>query len=423
MADDVEKIKQELSLARVQAAVKDEQIARLVGEATQANIFQLKLSAREKDIEDLIHRNQELQNKIEVLMQERPKLSPDNLMAVFYNALDKMQAGLETASGKVDYTVSQFDTELKVAVTLDDEGKLAFQLLKVEDVLPSESMSILRFALRPTVKTTQPAVNLIEVPSLVGTTVEQAGEKIRAANFKAGKITERVSPSRVGLILEQMPDAYALAEAGTAIDLVVARSQDTQVPNLVGMVKDEALKAVTSRGLSAGKVTGEASGSPEGTIIAQSLEAGSMVLLGTIIDLVYAETQRVKVPLVTQMPLKQAKTVLQKALLQVGKVDEEPSQWPDGAVLKQNPQSGEEAPAQSAVDLVVSKQIQVAVPKLVGSMLESAEKKLKSAGLVVGKVVQRREKGRAGIVLTQEPEAGANVPVGSRVDLVIIAPL
>lgn len=94
---------------------------------------------------------------------------------------------------------------------------------------------------------------------------------------------------------------------------------------------------------------------------------------------------------------------------------------PAGSVVSQHPAAGATAARSSAVDLVVSTgPAIVTVPDLAGMTEASARAALSAAGLVAGSVSQAAsDTVAAGSVLRQVPAAGASVPSGSAVDLVV----
>ena len=122
MSEDQDSIRRQLEEARETIRLKDDRIANLNTEI------------------------QGLQERLVILQRERPKLKPENLISSFRTALEKMQEGLKIAEGRVNYVVSKFDTELKVNVTLDEEGNINFQLPKLEDIIPSENLSNIRLS-------------------------------------------------------------------------------------------------------------------------------------------------------------------------------------------------------------------------------------------------------------------------------------
>jgi beta-lactam-binding protein with PASTA domain len=77
----------------------------------------------------------------------------------------------------------------------------------------------------------------------------------------------------------------------------------------------------------------------------------------------------------------------------------------------------------SAIQLVVAENPSIAVPKVTGMYLSAAKKALQEAGLALGKVrrVEHPELGQ-NHVLRQTPSPAEEVPPGTEVELVVVAP-
>ncbi|MBK5267888.1 MAG: Stk1 family PASTA domain-containing Ser/Thr kinase [Acidimicrobiia bacterium] len=92
-----------------------------------------------------------------------------------------------------------------------------------------------------------------------------------------------------------------------------------------------------------------------------------------------------------------------------------------GTVIESDPPAETEVEAQSLVKIVISNgQDQAQVPILVGISQAEAEQRLTDRGLIVGFVTNQPDPDiLLGQVISQNPQAGDPVPVGSAVDLVV----
>ncbi|MDQ3962630.1 MAG: Stk1 family PASTA domain-containing Ser/Thr kinase [Actinomycetota bacterium] len=101
--------------------------------------------------------------------------------------------------------------------------------------------------------------------------------------------------------------------------------------------------------------------------------------------------------------------------------EDQPSREPEGEVLRQDPEAGEDAETGDTVTLFVSSgRRQVTVPSVVGESLEEATEILEDARLQVGDITyQTAEDAEPGEVLNQFPDAGEEVDIRRRVDLVV----
>jgi serine/threonine-protein kinase len=331
MLEEIEKIKRELEEAKETIRIKDQRII------------------------DLTNKMQDLRKKLDILQRERPKLKPENLISSFKTALEKMQEGLRMGEGRVDYMVSKFDIDLKVNVTLDEQGNINFQLPKLEDVIPSENLSTLSLSIKPVPKVLGPPPDTVEVPNLIGMLKDVALESIKKAKLKEGKITERVSLTAPGTVIEQDPVPYSRTLIGSPIDLIISKVREVKVPNLIGMDKDNAIDIIRISKLAVGKITEEVSDSPPGTVFSQSITADTLVPVGTAIDLLIAKPKMVSVPDVIGKKIKDARKIIGEAKLRVGKITKEPSGELKDTVIKQSPEAGKNVSVRTAIDLVIAR--------------------------------------------------------------------
>jgi len=397
MPEDVERIRRELEEAKETVRIKDQRIT------------------------DLNKETQDLRGKLDTLQRERPKLKPENLISSFKTALEKMQEGLKIGEGRVDYIISRFDTDLKVNVTLDEQGNINFQLPKLEDIIPPDNLSTLRLSIKPVPKAPAPPPDTVEVPNLIGTPKDAALESIEKANLKAGQITERASSTAPGTVIEQDPVPYSRTLSGSPIDLIISRVREVKVPNVIGMDKDNATDTIVTSKLTIGKIAEEVSDSPPGTVISQSITASTLVPVESSIDLVIAKEQ-VKVPNVIGMDRDNATDTIVTSKLTVGKITEEKSDSPAGTVISQSITADTLVPVGTSIDLLIAKPETVRAPDVIGKRIRDAKRVIVRAKLEVGKITEEPSGEPRDTVIKQSPEAGKDVPVGTPMDLMIARP-
>ena len=126
-----------------------------------------------------------------------------------------------------------------------------------------------------------------------------------------------------------------------------------------------------------------------------------------------------EVPVLTGMTYEQAVDELQQLTLPATRVDETSDTVPAGEVIRTDPPSGEVVPTSTPITVYVSTgKVPVAVPDVTNMPLDQAKAALEAAGLASG--VENRESSAlvpGDTVLGTSPEAGAQVPSGSAVDL------
>lgn len=195
-------------------------------------------------------------------------------------------------------------------------------------------------------------------------------------------------------------------------------------PNLEGMSVEAARERWRDKGLVIIE-DGERvdSGAEPGSIIEQRPAAGSPLASKEIRVTVAKEAPETPVPDVMGKSLADARLALQDAGFQVPEPTFEPSREAAGTVIKQLPAAAESAKAESIVRLVIAESPSIVVPKVTGMFLSRARTTLEDAGLEVGSIrrVEHEERGED-YVLRQDPKPKAEVPPGTEIELVVVAP-
>lgn len=198
---------------------------------------------------------------------------------------------------------------------------------------------------------------------------------------------------------------------------------DVKVPQVVGLLFDEAVTRLEAAGFKAKR--GEerfVELAPKTTVLAQSPPPGATEPRGTEILLdVSAGQRQLQVPLVVGLAQPVAEDAIEKAGLEVGDIQERESQSARGAVLETVPAAGSPVPPSTRIDLVVSSgPPAVNTPDVVGQPYAAARAMLEQIGLRVGDVITD-SLSTAGpqTVISQTPAAGSRVAPGSKVSLSI----
>jgi hypothetical protein len=160
---------------------------------------------------------------------------------------------------------------------------------------------------------------------------------------------------------------------------------------------------------------------PPGTVLAQRPAPGTEVLPGAAVDLTVS-AGGIVVPELTGQAQGAALTVLTGAQLVIGTVAQAYSQTvPAGSVISQSLPPGAPVLPGTPVDLVVSRGAAPSVmPDVVGQPRAQAVSAVADAGLVLGLVtVAHSDTVVAGSVISQSPSAGAELPPGMTVSIVV----
>ncbi|MDO8183855.1 MAG: PASTA domain-containing protein [bacterium] len=205
--------------------------------------------------------------------------------------------------------------------------------------------------------------------------------------------------------------------------------QYVNVPSVVDQTITQATTILENTNLFLGTVSHAFSNTvPAGHIISQSPVATTQVLVGSAINVVVSDGPQVAtttVPKVVDHHVPQATTILQTAGLVLGTATEvyHPTR-PAGFIVLQTPNAGLQVLVGSAVNVVVSKGPEpsdtAVVPSVVDHTVAQATTILQTAGLVLGTVTEVYHPTKpAGCIVSQTPNAGVQVLVGSAVNVVV----
>lgn len=157
-------------------------------------------------------------------------------------------------------------------------------------------------------------------------------------------------------------------------------------------------------------------------IIVTLLILGIFGLLAWLLagNLLGGDEEPVTIPNVIGDREEDARTTLEDLGLRV-ETEEENSRKPKGQVIDQRPREGAEVESGATVTLTVSAGVkQTTVPDVVGMTLEEARLELEGSRLKVGVVTEAEAPDAvASEVLEQDPTAGEEVAVGTKIDLVV----
>ncbi|MDQ3899299.1 MAG: PASTA domain-containing protein [Actinomycetota bacterium] len=155
-------------------------------------------------------------------------------------------------------------------------------------VVPSPVVVPPPVVVRPPVVIPPPSPALRQVPDLIGADRIRAGRVLRDAGLSVGSVTEEVSNQPAGTVLRTNPKAGSAVWPGSAIDLIIAkRGSQVKVPNVVGMDRMSAARALRDEGLTVGPVSEVmVPNQPAGRVLRTDPAAGTPVPAGTAVDLV-----------------------------------------------------------------------------------------------------------------------------------------
>ena len=265
----------------------------------------------------------------------------------------------------------------------------------------------------------------LEVPNVVGLTVDQAFERLEAAHLK-GRSVKVSSPQPVTRVIRQAPAGGSQAKKGSRVLLTISKGpRSTKVPSVVGQTESAATATLGRLGfrMSISRVSAT---QPKGIVVAQSPVAGARVKSGSIVGLNVSQGQSatgsgsgLAVPNVVGLSQRVAVARIERAGLGVDSFPKQ-SGRPQGTVVSQVPAAGTRAVPGSEVRIDVSlgpgPRGTRTVPNVVNLSEAAAKRKLIVAGFTVQSThVAVGDPSKNNVVVKQSPKGGGKAPTGSQV--------
>ena len=245
----------------------------------------------------------------------------------------------------------------------------------------------------------------VTVPDLKGKTQHDAEQALTDAGLVGvASNPEETTEVQPGQVFKQSIAAGTKVKEGTKIAFTVATAPgEATVPNVVGMTRDDAKKAMTDAKLGFDSTTAYNDTVDEGKVISQSLAAGSKTKQGTTVTVQVSlgpkPVETVTVPDVTSFSWSDAEATLHSAGLAARYTGD-----PAGVVVSQDVAAGTKVAPNTLVTVTLSSPVQyVEVPDLVGMSLTAAEQATDALNLALD------ADGSDGTVIDQSPAAGTQV--------------
>jgi len=198
-----------------------------------------------------------------------------------------------------------------------------------------------------------------------------------------------------------------------------------QVPDLTGLTVPDARQLLQQEGLRLGQRTPEPNNQfDEGQIVSQTPEDGVQVEERERVDVVVSSgPAQTTVPPLRGLTLDEAKRELEARQLELGDTIEQPSQRPEGTVVRVvSPREGEQVEVGTPVDLRVASGSN-RVPDVSSQTEEQARATLEEAGFQVPAArTEQTDAAAPGTVVSQSPGAGETARLGSTVTITVAEP-
>jgi predicted flap endonuclease-1-like 5' DNA nuclease len=219
-----------------------------------------------------------IRERLDGLEADRGSVAPDRLVASLGDSL----AGAREDLSAAEYAIGRIEVDLKTNVVGGDDGP-RFQLPDLAESVNRETLSTLRFDLRPAARETE-ATAYDPIPDVRDSPLAAARSAIERAGFTVGEVTSEPGDAD-GVVLDQFPSSRSVAEPGAPIDLTVAERRAVGVPGVVGLPLEDATAALDDADLVVGTVDAETRSAPVDEVIGQSPPAGKSAPVGAAVDL------------------------------------------------------------------------------------------------------------------------------------------
>ena len=230
----------------------------------------------------------------------------------------------------------------------------------------------------------------------------------------------KVLSSFIGLIL-----LFCIAFGGTMLVLNLTNPKEVEMPNIVGLTKDEAQQRIEGAKLKFEVASEEYNKDvEENHVISQDptyVEGYNKVKEGSTVKVVLSKgTEKTKVPKVVGMSQEDAVTAIENAKLKSEIVEEASKKVQEGYVISQETDANTEVDAGETVKIHVSTGVEKAtVPGVVGKSQDEAKKTLQDLGFVVTVTTAEDSSKDNGVVLKQSLDEGKSVEKGSAITITV----
>ena len=237
--------------------------------------------------------------------------------------------------------------------------------------------------------TQQTDSEMVKVPDVTGKTYEEAQKELNKYDLGIHKSTAPSDTVAKGKIISQDPADGKKVKKHTTVNVVISSGEEakmTTIPSVVGLAEADAEKALQAKNLVVKKGDPVYSDDVEqGEVVSVSPSEGAEVKEGTTVTLVISKgNQPTKVPKLTGKSQSDAEAALSQAGLSGNATEDYSDTVEEGVIISQDTDAGKEVSKGTTIGYVVSKGPKltvIPVPSIISFDKNTAEKKLKEAGL------------------------------------------
>lgn len=268
----------------------------------------------------------------------------------------------------------------------------------------------------------------IVVPDVVGKRPGEATQTLNDVGLRLGTVSEVPTDSApVGTIIDQKPAAGAELKPDRKVELVLAASpEQTKMPNVVGISKEDAARTLAEARLTYVPVESHSETVAAGFVISQLPTVGAEAAPGSAIALIVSQglpPVARAVPSVAGLSEADAIAVVESNGFVARTARSVDPSITAGIVLEQTPAARSSAPFGSDVHIMVSQGpgTGVAVPNLTGDTRKQAVGKIEARNLKANVLTAHSPTVAKGKVILQVPGSNRRVVAAGTVDIVVSA--
>ncbi len=257
-----------------------------------------------------------------------------------------------------------------------------------------------------------------DVPDVTTLGAGDAENRLRNIGFEVVQKKELDDRIAQGTVIRQIPAPQTppvKLKEGQTVQLIVSDGpHPTEVPDLAGLSRAEALAALEQAFLKPGEISADNSETVEDDHVISWAPTGGARRGDTVAITLSAGPAKRTIPDLTKMSYEQAATTLEDLGLKVARDERNDDDVPNGAIIGTRPAVGNKVDKGATVTIVISRG-QPTVPNIYGMSATQAKAALEAVGLKLGNVF-----GIAGAVFRSDPQPGARAKAGTSVNVFII---
>lgn len=306
--------------------------------------------------------------------------------------------------------------QIKRVDSFDNAGKVISQVPNANEILSMGDKVDL---------TIGQLIDSIKIPNFIGLNQSEINEILEENNLLLGSITQKDSDKEAGEVIDQEPKFGEEVEPNSRINFVISSGKKTTiVPNLIGLDEDAAKRLLEQAKLNIGSINKEYSSEKENSIINQSPNFNEIVDVDSKVDITISEGEElIQVPDLTGLTRENAIDKLNELNLNLGNVEYQDSNEPDGVIIKQNPKSGSRISTETEVDITISKQNgedNVRIDDVEGKNINEAINSLSSSGFNIYQIDKKYSRDvKKNVVINQSGGSNGYAPKGSDIKLTV----